>query len=142
MYNQTIVLGVLVSLFYTELTGLSAGLILPGYLVLNLGNPWRVASTLLVALLSVGACRLLARGVILYGRRRFAAHILLSFLLSLALGRAGLLPGGASVIGYIIPGILARELDRQGIWTTLLSLCITTGLLALLLVVVSPTGWM
>ena len=36
MYNQIILLGVVVSMIFTEITGLSAGLIVPGYLVLAL----------------------------------------------------------------------------------------------------------
>lgn len=35
MYNQIILLGVVVSMIFTEITGLSAGLIVPGYLVLR-----------------------------------------------------------------------------------------------------------
>lgn len=38
MYDQIILLGVLVSLAFTELTGLSAGLIVPGYLALALSR--------------------------------------------------------------------------------------------------------
>ena len=72
MYDQTILLGVIISLIYTEITGLSAGLIISGYLVLNLQNPGRIVCTLVVALAAMGLCRLLARGLILYGRRWFA----------------------------------------------------------------------
>jgi hypothetical protein len=53
LYDSAILLGILVSLFFTELTGLSAGLVVPGYLVLCLHAPWRIVYTLLIAL--VGA---------------------------------------------------------------------------------------
>ena len=72
MYNQVILLSVIISLLYTELTGYSAGLIISGYLALNLQNPTRLAYTLLSAAAAVAVCRLLAKAVILYGRRRFA----------------------------------------------------------------------
>ena len=62
MYDQTILLGVIISLIYTEITGLSAGLIISGYLVLNLQNPGRIVCTLVVALAAMGLCRLLASG--------------------------------------------------------------------------------
>ena len=42
MYSQIILAGVLVSLLFTELTGLSAGLIVPGYLALSLHSPLRL----------------------------------------------------------------------------------------------------
>ena len=65
MYNQVIILSVIISLIYTELTGYSAGLIISGYLALNLQNPARLVFTLLSAGLAVAVCRLLARVVIL-----------------------------------------------------------------------------
>lgn len=133
MYNEIILLGVLVSLVYTELTGLSAGLVIPGYLALSLHAPGRIVGTLAVALTAVGLCRLLSRVVILYGRRRFALLILLTFLLGGLADRLGLLPGGFSVIGVVIPGIIAREFDRQGVADTALSLVVTTGILAAIL---------
>ena len=49
MYNQIILLGVVVSMIFTEITGLSAGLIVPGYLVLALHSPGRIVTTLIMA---------------------------------------------------------------------------------------------
>ena len=49
MYNQIILLGVVVSMIFTEITGLSAGLIVPGYLVLALHSPGRIFTTLIMA---------------------------------------------------------------------------------------------
>ncbi len=132
MYNQIVLLGVLVSLAFTELTGLSAGLIVPGYFVLCLESPQRIAYTLVLSLCAVGLCRLLARVVILYGRRRFAVLLVLTYFLDLALRMAGLVSGGLSMIGVLIPGILAREFDRQGIVDTLLAAASTTALLTTL----------
>ena len=132
MYNQIVLLGVLVSLAFTELTGLSAGLIVPGYFVLCLESPQRIAYTLVLSLCAVGLCRLLARVVILYGRRRFAVLLVLTYFLDLALRMAGLVSGGLSMIGVLIPGILAREFDRQGIVDTLLAAASTTALLTML----------
>lgn len=116
MYDQIILLGVLVSLAFTELTGLSAGLIVPGYLALCLESPQRIAYTLALSLCAVGLCRLLA----------------LTYFLDLALRTIGLVPGGLSMIGVLIPGILAREFDRQGVADTLLAVTATTALLTAL----------
>ena len=128
MYDGIILLGVLVSLAFTELTGLSAGLIVPGYLVLCFESPQRIAYTIALSLCAVGICRLLARVVILYGRRRFAALLMLTYFLDLALRMVGLVPGGLNMIGVLIPGILAREFDRQGVADTLLAVTATTAL--------------
>lgn len=134
MYNQIILLGVMISMIFTELTGLSAGLIVPGYLVLALHSPGRIAVTLAVAAAAVLLCRLASRWLILYGRRRFAFLILLTFLLSWALSACGLLP--FSVIGVLMPGILAREIDRQGFRDALLAIAAATLLTALVLLAI------
>lgn len=141
MYNDTILLGVLVSLIYTELTGLSAGLIVPGYLVLYLHSPARLGYTLLVAGAAALICRGLSRFVILYGRRRFAVLILLTFFLSMAVDALGL--AQLSVVGVVLPGIIARELDRQGPRDALLSMSVTTALTALALLAFGRglAGW-
>ena len=140
MYDQIILLGVLVSLAFTELTGLSAGLIVPGYLALCLESPQRIAYTLALSLCAAGLCRLLARVVILYGRRRFAVLLVLTYFLDLALRTIGLIPGGLNMIGVLIPGILAREFDRQGIADTLLAVTATTALLTALIFALHMTG--
>ena len=132
MYNQAILLGVIVSLIYTELTGFSAGLVIPGYLALNLHSPVRLACTLAVAAAAALICRALAQAVILYGRRRFAMLMLLTFFLSGAVGALGLTD--VSVLGVILPGLIAREFDRQGFVNTLLSMLVTAGFTALILV--------
>lgn len=124
MYNQVIILSVIISLIYTELTGYSAGLIISGYLALNLQNPTRLAYTLLSAAAAVAVCRLLAKAVILYGRRRFALMLLLTFFFSWGAEALGL---SVPMIGVVLPGLLAREFDRQGFVSTGLSLIVTTG---------------
>ena len=132
MYDKVVILGVLVSILFSELTGLSAGLVVPGYLALSLHTPLRLVSTLAVALLAALCCRALSEVLILYGRRRFALLLVLSFALSAALGRIGPAMGVSDVIGVLIPGIIAREFDRQGVRDTLLSLVAATAATALI----------
>jgi len=134
MYNQIILLGVVVSMIFTEITGLSAGLIVPGYLVLALHSPGRIAATLVLASVSVLLCRLASYRLILFGRRRFAFLILMTFALNWALSAWSLLP--FSVIGILMPGILAREIDRQGFFDAFLAIAATTLFTALILLVI------
>ena len=140
MYDEIILLGVLVSLGFAELTGLSAGLIVPGYLVLCLDSPRRVVYTLALSLCAVWLCRLIAQITILYGRRRFAVLLMLTYFLDLALRTVGLIPDGLSMIGVLIPGILSREFDRQGIADTLLAVTATTAMLTALMFVLRAAG--
>lgn len=137
MYNETILLGVIVSMIFTELTGLSAGLIVPGYLVLALHSPGRILLTLVIASAAVLLCRLAGRWLILYGRRRFCFLLVLAFLLGWAVSETKLLP--FSMIGILMPGILARELDRQGFRDGLLAIAAVTLLTALVLLACGQT---
>lgn len=134
MYYEVVVAGVLISLLFAELTGLSpAGLIVPGYIALSLQTPGRVVYTLAVAFLAWGAGRLLSRVVILYGRRRFAVMVFLSFFINLAIVHTGILPYDPGMIGVLVPGIIAQELEKQGVLKSMVSLAAVVGILALLM---------
>ena len=128
MYHEIVLIGVAVSLLFTELTGFSpAGLIVPGYIVLCLQTPVRIVYTLVIALLAWGGGKLLGNFMILYGRRRFAVMILLAFTIDL------ILPYDPGIIGVLVPGIIANELERQGAVKSLMSLAVVVGILALIM---------
>lgn len=134
MYHNIVVLGVVLSILFYELTGFSpAGLIVSGYLVLCLQTPGRIGYTFAVVLATWGLARLLSRWMILYGRRRFAVMILLAFAVNLAIELSGLLGATPGMVGCLVPGIIAQEFERQGIFPSLLSLGIVTGVLAMVM---------
>ena len=134
MYYEIVVAGVLVSLLFIEVTGVSpAGLIVPGYLALSLQTPGRVVYTMAVALLAWGIARGLSRWMILYGRRRFAVLVMLSFFLNLLITRSGVLPYDPGMIGVLVPGIAAQELEKQGVVKTLAALAAVVGILILMM---------
>lgn len=134
MYQDIVLAGVAISLIFSELTGLSpAGLVVPGYIALALQTPRRVAYTLLLALAAWAVTKLLSRWMILYGRRRFAVLILLSFLLNAAVTGVGILPYDPGMIGVLVPGIIANEVEKQGAVKSLLSLAVVVGILVLIM---------
>ena len=134
MYNEVVLVGVAVSLLFAEFTGLSpAGLVVPGYIALSLQSPIRVGYTLVVALLAWGSGKLLNRWMILYGRRRFAVLILLTYVLNAIIVGIGILPFDPGMIGAVIPGIIANEFEKQGITKSLLSLAVVVGILVLIM---------
>lgn len=130
MYNKLIIIGVIVSLLFTEITNLNAGLIIPGYLALNISNPMRIFWTIIVAFISFILSKGLSQVFILYGRRKYAFMILLSFAISF------LILKDANVIGILIPGIIAREFDRQGVIPTSLSIVFTTAIVVLIMFII------
>ena len=120
-------IGLVVSLLYAEIFGIApGGIIVPGYLALGLGDPVAVSITLGVSLLTVFVVRVLTNVTIIYGRRRTVLMLLIGFLLG-SLVRAILgvgTPVGpfeVDVIGYIIPGLIAIWMDRQGLTVTVSS---------------------
>ncbi len=127
MTVETLLIGLVLALLWAEITDVSpGGLIVPGYFALYLGQPLRLAATLAAALLTLGIAKLLARHLILYGRRRFVLMVLLGAILAQAwlVAAPGLFaaPAGLRVVGLIIPGILASSLARQKPVPTLASL--------------------
>ena len=134
MYHEIVVAGVAISLIFAELTGLSpAGLIVPGYIALSLQTPRRVVYTLAVAVVAWGCARLLSRWMILYGRRRFSVLVLLAFAIDTAVSVFGLLPYDPGLIGVLVPGIMAQEMEKQGLVKSLLSLAVVVGILVLIM---------
>ena len=134
MYNEVVLIGVAVSLLFAEFTGMSpAGLVVPGYIALSLQSPIRVGYTLVVALLAWGSGKLLNRWMILYGRRRFAVLILLTYVLNAIIVGIGILPFDPGMIGAVIPGIIANEFEKQGITKSLMSLAVVVGILVLIM---------
>ena len=124
---ETIFIGVVVALLYTELTGIQpGGIIVPAYLALSLDRPGRALVTIAVACLSVLVFRWASRYFILFGRRRFVMMVLLGGLGAQAVGLAapGLLSAAFPVraLGLVVPGLLANNLERQEFLPTIASL--------------------
>ena len=138
MIYQAIGIGVMVSFAFYEMVGFSpGGIVVPGYVALFLDQPIRILVTLLVALLTYFTVKILSNYIILYGRRRFLTMVLVSFLLKWLIEEIIIkmpIPGmELRSIGYIIPGLIANEMRRQGIFPTLYSLAIVSILVRLIL---------
>ena len=134
MYSEIVIVGILIAILYSEISGYSTGgMVAPVYLALNLKDPWRIAFSLLVVLLVCACDKLIGKFLILYGRRLFAVNVVLSFLFSFLIGAIGIFPFGIRVIGYLVPALIVRDLERQGVVKTGLSIGIVTALCALAL---------
>ena len=104
--------------------------------------------TLATAAATYGAVRLFSRFAIVYGRRRIVMMVLCGFLFgwlvrSLPLltghmfdGESTTFSGGFHVIGFIIPGLIALWMDRQGwveTWAPLLTSSVVVRLALILI---------
>ena len=117
--HYILVIGAVISLLMTELLAISpGGILVPGYVALHVDSLPRVAATLLDAGLALGLVRLLGRFTVLFGRRRYACFVLAGFLARVL--TETFLPAMAPqapvllAVGWLIPGILASDADRQG----------------------------
>lgn len=135
-------IGLAVSLMFTELFGLAAGgMVVPGYIALALSRPIDVLLTLLAALLTFFIVHALASIVIVYGRRRTVLMILVGYVLG-ALVRVVAADATVdqdveyTVIGYIIPGLIAIWIDRQGATETISTLLTAAVVVRLVLMLV------
>lgn len=128
---ETTAIGLLVSLGFIGLTGVyPGGIIVPSYLALFLSDPKRIAGTLVAALLTLAVYRLSCRWLILFGRRRFVFLILIGGIWAILwlIAFPAVFPVSVEfrVIGWVIPGLIANHLDRQGVKVTLASLVTVT----------------
>jgi poly-gamma-glutamate biosynthesis protein PgsC/CapC len=136
-------LGLVISLFFSEFLGLAAGgMVVPGYFALNLVDPLKVIMTLLVAYLTYLVVRLMSSFTIVYGRRRTVLMILVGFILGAFVRNYVSLEMEAfeielTIIGYIIPGLIAIWIDRQGIVETFSTLIIASVMVRIMLVLIN-----
>jgi poly-gamma-glutamate biosynthesis protein PgsC/CapC len=135
--QYVLVLGAVVSLLMTELLAISpGGVLVPGFIAFHADSLPRLAATLLDAGLAIAMIRLLGRVVVLFGRRRYAAFVLAGFLARVLTEH--LLPTLAPqapmlvAVGWLIPGILAADADRQGPLRTLAALAAAVLMVRLL----------
>lgn len=128
LVRLAILLGVVASmLFYDRYRVTTGGAIVPGYLALFVYRPTQIVSTLLIALLTYWIVQKHLRPrYMLWGRRLFEAEVLIALILQ-SLWVGGLLLSTRLVpqlallygIGFLLPGIMAHDMGRQGAHTTI-----------------------
>lgn len=137
-----IALGLLASLVCYLTTNLSpGGMITPGWLALTLVEDLQRASMVVgVTLLTYLSIVLVQRFVILYGKRLFAAVVLIGVILQatliIGLQQEYPLMYTNQTLGFIVPGLIAYQLVRQPKGPTLLA----TGAATLTTYVVLTAG--
>jgi gamma-polyglutamate biosynthesis protein CapC len=118
-------IGLVLSLVCYLTTNLSpGGMITPGWLALVLVADYRQAVLIVaVSALTFGLTHLVRRVVILYGKRLFAAVVLVGVLIQMAvfllIQHQYPFLFTHQTLGFIVPGLVAYQLVRQRLWTTL-----------------------
>ncbi|MFH1490968.1 MAG: poly-gamma-glutamate biosynthesis protein PgsC [Pseudomonadota bacterium] len=136
-------IGLVISLVFSELFGLAAGgMVVPGYVALYLNQPVMVLLTLFSSYLTYFIVHALSSVMIIYGRRRTVIMILVGFAVGALIRSLGVieLPRASidlDVIGYIIPGLIAIWIDRQGLVESFSALIIASTMVRLTLILIT-----
>jgi poly-gamma-glutamate biosynthesis protein PgsC/CapC len=149
--TASIGIGLAVSLLFSEMFGLAAGgMVVPGYVALYLNRPVDIALTVGAALVTYFAVHALSTFIIIYGKRRTVLMISIGYLVRgvmatipfetsdplVRLSEMSGAPAQFSVIGYVIPGLIAIWMDRQGVIETLSALVASAVVVRLVLMLV------
>lgn len=143
LMSLSIGIGLVVSLAFSEMLGLTAGgMVVPGYMALFLDRPLLIAITLLVSYLTYFIVHALSAVMIIYGRRRTVLMILVGFSMGALIRSVGSLDLpfthlDLTVIGYIIPGLIAIWIDRQGLVESFSALIIASVIVRITLIIIT-----
>ena len=127
-------IGMVLSLFLTETLGVTAGgIIVPGYIAMNLDSPIRIIVTFSISVIVFLIIKLLSNFILVYGKRRLVLALLIGFFLGYITRTEHFLSeyfigSDFIVIGNIIPGLIANWMDRQGVLRTICTVLITASI--------------
>jgi gamma-polyglutamate biosynthesis protein CapC len=136
-------IGIVISLLFAEWLGLAAGgIVVPGYIALFWDKPLNIVSTLVAAGFALGFLKIISSYTFVYGRRRLVLTILLGFIFAyfiryivhLSLPN---MPVSLDPIGYVIPGLMAYWMEKQGIIETVSTTVIASVMVRLMIILIN-----
>ena len=139
---EAVGIGMFLSLILTETIGLAAGgIVVPGYIALVLHNPVQVIATIVAGLITYLIIKLLSTYIIIYGRRLLIISILIGYLIAyvtriaptISLNEVSM---NIQTVGFVIPGLIAYWIARQGIIPTLSAMIIVASLVRLIIIII------
>jgi hypothetical protein len=111
-------IGMLFGMFYYHRTGWACGgIITPGIIAMYIGVPGKLAVSLAAGLLTWILLELLVRRFGVYGRQRLATAMLIALTLRYPL--VSVLGEASLWLGWVVPGLLGADMQRQGLLPTL-----------------------
>ena len=142
MLIEAVGIGMFLSLILTETIGLAAGgIVVPGYIALVLHNPIQVIITIVVGIITYLIVKLISLYIIIYGRRLLIVSILIGYLIAYItkispMVAMNTLSINIETIGFVIPGLIAYRIARQGIIPTLSAMIIVSSLVRLTIIII------
>ncbi len=110
--------GMLLGMLYYHRTGWACGgIITPGVIAMYMGDPLKVAVSFAAGLTTWIILELFVRFFSIYGRQRLTAAMLIALAIRYPLISIW---GETSLwLGWIVPGLIGADIQRQGLVTTL-----------------------
>lgn len=140
--TEAIGLGLLFSLYLSEVLGFVAGgLVVPGYFVVISSKPLMLLSTIGASLLTLLVLKFASRWALIYGRRRLFLSVVLGYAFA-EISRLLFYIAPSELVmqlqafGFILPGLLAYWMDKQGVLPSLGMLSVVVTLVRLVLIVI------
>ncbi len=143
MIELSITFGLVFSLLSYEIFGLAAGgIVVPGYIALQLTSIDKMLGTLIIAGLTFLIIKLLQHIMFLYGRRQMVLSLLIGALLAIASRNFFSVDLTASAlkleaVGWVIPGLMANWFAKQGFFKTISVLTITAVLVRMIVILIN-----
>jgi poly-gamma-glutamate biosynthesis protein PgsC/CapC len=112
--------GMLLGMLYYHRTGWACGgIISPGIVAIYIAEPGKLAVSLAAAFVTWGVLEWLVRQFGLYGRQRLASAMLIALALRYPL--VSVLGESSLWLGWVVPGLAAADMQRQGLLPTLVA---------------------
>ena len=123
MGYELVFIALLATLLFAGVTGVyPGGLIVPSYLVLFVDQPSRLLGTLVAACLTLLCYKLASRFLIIFGKRMFVFMVLVGAVWTFCWLQVFplLYPAALEfrVIGWVVPGLIANNFQKQGVVST------------------------
>jgi len=120
--------GMILGALYYHRTGWACGgIITPGIVAMYISDPFRLSASMVAGILTWLVLALLVRQFGLYGRQRLVAAMLIA--LALRYPMVSLWSGASLWLGWVVPGLLGSDIQKQGLVTTL-SAAVSIGVAA------------
>lgn len=132
MVETAIAIGLILSLFFIDSFGLAAGgIVVPGYFALQLSNPFNIVATFIIAIITSLIVKLIGKYSFLYGRRQMVLSLLIGLILALISHNFMSFNVAENTfqleaLGWVIPGLIAHWMAKQGVVKTISMLIITS----------------
>ena len=141
MIELAVTLGIVLSLLSIESFGIAAGgIIVPGYVALQIGMPDRIFGLIIIAFITFLTLKLIGKFTFLFGRRQMVVSLLIGTVFAIFSHNFMFFNTSSSTVefsavGWVVPGLVAHWSANQGFIKTLSMLAIISILVRFLVII-------